>query len=81
MINKLTFMQGYSILFVAISLNILSTMLNINNWYSFIDQIRQFGLIEAFQRQNIFSLLFLLVVYPASLALAINIPRWLGWAN
>lgn len=71
-------LQGYSILVVAIIINISLPLIKLNTWYDFINQITRLGLTEAFRQQSILNLLVLFIGYPIALAYSLKLPEVLN---
>lgn len=67
--------KGYSVLTIAIILNISSTHLNIETWYSFISKAKRMGFFNALKKSRLVDLLFLFVVYPIALGYATILPE------
>jgi len=64
------FITGFSILFVALIINILAGLLGISTWYDFLHLIREKGFLGAFKETSLISLIFLIFIYPFLLGLA-----------
>ncbi len=60
---------GYSVLIVAIVLNLLTSFFGMITWYLFVEQIGSEGLRNAFINNSIVSIGFLFFVYPLLLGL------------
>jgi hypothetical protein len=66
--HKLLF-SGFSILFVAVVVNLVVSYFGISTWYSFLSSIEQRGLIGSLAQLKFFSILFLFLIYPFILGL------------
>ncbi len=60
---------GYFILFIAILANLIADYFNLSTWYKFSQQIIKTNLKHTISTQNIFSILWLFILYPALLSL------------
>lgn len=65
------YLWGIIILISAILFNLISSYLKVSNWYSFLNQAREIGFIQSLSQQNLFSLIFLFLIYPLLLGLAV----------
>lgn len=66
--HKLLF-SGFSILFVAVVLNLIVGYFGLSTWYSLLNSIEQQGLIGSLAQLKFFSILFLFLIYPFILGL------------
>ncbi len=66
--HKLLF-SGFSILFVAVVLNLIVGYFGLSTWYSLLNSIEQRGLIGSLAQLKFFSILFLFLIYPFILGL------------
>lgn len=62
---------GFTILIVAIILNVLANLFGINTWYSFINSISVNGFFTAIKKEKFISLFFMFVLYPLFLGLSV----------
>lgn len=66
--HKLLF-SGFSILFIAITVNLIVSYFGLSTWYGLLNNIEQLGLVDSFAQLRFFSILFLFLVYPFILGL------------
>ncbi len=66
---KEVIVTGYSVLLVAIVLNMLTNFFGLVTWFLFVEQIGSEGLRNAFVNNSIASIGFLFFVYPFLLGL------------
>jgi len=59
---------GYSILFIAILANLIADYLNLCTWYKFLQQIIKTNLKHTISTQDILSIVWLFILYPAILS-------------
>jgi hypothetical protein len=62
---------GFTVLIVAIILNVLANLLGINTWYGFINSISVNGFLSALKKEKIISLFFMFIIYPLVLGLSV----------
>ena len=61
---------GYCILFIAILANLIADYLNLCTWYKLFQEIISSNFTDAISSQNIFSIIWLFILYPIILASA-----------
>lgn len=59
---------GYSILFIAILANLIADYLNLCTWYKFLQQIIKTNLKHTISTQDVLSIVWLFILYPAILS-------------
>ena len=55
---------GFAILIVAIIMNLMASVMGITTWHTFFLHMKENGLVSALKNAGIFSLFFMLIVYP-----------------
>ncbi len=63
MIYKI-FISGLSILIFAVVVNYLAIQLGLMTWYGFFEEVGRIGFSEALKNQSIYSIIFMIFIYP-----------------